>query len=149
MFSVAAGSGACDEPAVHVEAELAAAIERWETEGYTSYSMRLERFCFSCMWMTATVYVDAGSVVAFEDVISFGDTLSDSLLVAWNISLTSFKSVEGVFDIIATAIRQDAHSISASYHGELGYPESVGIDYWENAIDDEITYAISAVVKKP
>ena len=119
------------------ENDLDAAVALWEDEGYANYSMRLEISGWIGVRFAATVHIEAGRVVAFE---------SDSLLAAWGIPLSSFKSVEELFDIVATAIKGEADFIDVTYHNSLGYPQSVFIDYGERT-DSGRRYKVSDVVE--
>ena len=147
-LAYAAGAG-CDESLSTVADQLELAMNKWEANGYPTYSMRFERTCFCRPGdLTATLHIDAGRVVSFEDATAFGDTLSDSLLVAWDITLASFKSVDGLFDVIDAAIKLDADDIAVSYHGVLGYPLLIDIDYNIEIIDEEIVYQTSNLVEE-
>jgi len=53
-------------------------------------------------------------------------------------------TVDGLFDVIASANARNAAVLDASYDASLGYPTSISIDYTRNVADDEITYSVSA-----
>ena len=148
IFALAGATG-CDQSLSRLEEGLADAMEKWETQGYVDYSMRFGRSCFCGPGdLEATVHIEAGAVVAFEAATAFDDTLSDSLLVAWDITLSSFKSVQELFGVIEEAIRLDADDIAVTYNGALGYPQLIDIDYNIEIIDEEIVYHASDVVEK-
>ena len=149
-FAGVAGAAACAEPIPDTAADLDAAMDRWEANGFANYSMLFGRGC-TCVpgELVATLHIEADSVVSFEDVVANQQPTNDSLLAAWNISLSSFESVEGLFGIIASAIEQSAFYIGATYHAELGFPEAVNIDYSVRVADDEITYIASDIVEEP
>jgi len=54
--------------------------------------------------------------------------------------------VEGLFDIVAAAMKGEADFIDVTYHISLGYPQSVFIDYGEKA-DSGKRYKVSDVVE--
>ena len=86
--------------------------------------------------------------MAYTDVTGWqGAPISDSLLTTWDISVSNFESVEGLFGIIASAVDRDADVIDATYHAEMGYPQAVYIDNNDTWIDDDISYTISDVVE--
>ena len=124
-------------------------MNRWEAKGYANYSMRFERECF-CRpgFLGATLHVEAGTIVDYMDVTDIVGPLNDSTLVAWDITLSSFDSIEGLFEIIQAAIESNADEIAVSYHGELGYPESIDIDYYFSVYDEEIVYHTSDLVER-
>ncbi len=143
---VAAATG-CTNFRSDVENDLDAAMAQWEANGYASYSMHYEHVGFAGN-LAAKVHIEAGSVVAFEDVTVYGDTVSDSLLVVWNIEISSFHSIEGLFGIIEAAVGEQADEIAVTYHADLGYPETIYIDYIKLAIDDERSFYASDVMEK-
>ncbi len=59
------------------------------------------------------------------------------------LDLSLHETVEGLFDLIADAIARRAYSIQAAYHPDLGYPESVYIDYDERQADEERGFNIT------
>lgn len=50
---------------------------------------------------------------------------------------SSFRTINGLFDLIQAAIKANAASINATYSKEKGYPESIYIDYNEMMADEE------------
>ena len=144
--AIALAATGCSIFKSEMENDLDAARALWEDEGFANYSMRYG-YGGATGALAATVHVEGGIVVAFEDVTAVEGTLSDSAIVARNISVSNFGSVEGLFGIIASAIDRDADVINATYHAKMGYPESVFIDYSETYTDNEISYGVSDVLE--
>ena len=146
---VAAATG-CSIFKSETENDLDAAMAQWEANGYDRYSMRYGFSCFFCAptGIEATVLVEADAVVVYSDATDWqGEPISDSLLVAWGITESDFESVEGLFDIIATAIAGNFDQIETTYHTALGYPESIQIDPCYDCTDDGISYYVNDVVE--
>lgn len=55
-----------------------------------------------------------------------------------------YDTVEKLFDAIQDAIKRDADEVTVTYDPALGYPSNISIDFEEMAIDDEITFVVSA-----
>lgn len=130
-------------PEVEVLTDLEMARERWENARPSSYEFAVERMCFCgpesrgpvrlrVQGLTAVerVYVDSGAPVRAE--------MADG-----------FPTVDGLFDMLASAVAGDAHEVRATYDPVLGVPIDFWIDYWEFAADDEqgmtVTESVRAV----
>lgn len=115
--------------------ELDAARENWSVAEPAAYLMTVRRNCFCPLGgARVDVLVSSGQVTE----VSRNDTGE-----AIDISEGSFyPSVDGLHDILQDAIDRGAHSITASYHETMGYPVSFYIDYWENAVDEELGFEI-------
>ena len=57
-----------------------------------------------------------------------------------------YQTIEGLFDLLQEGIDKNAHSISAEYHSELGYPVKASIDYEEYSIDEELGFEIDSLL---
>jgi hypothetical protein len=73
--------------------------------------------------VSAATYVDDGSPVGEE-------------------YRTDLPTIEDLFEEIQDAIDREAHSLSASYDADRGYPTAVAIDYIENAVDEEMAFNV-------
>jgi hypothetical protein len=60
--------------------------------------------------------------------------------------LERYRTIEGLFDLLQEGIDKNAHSISAEYHSELGYPVKASIDYEEYTIDEELGFGIDSLL---
>lgn len=131
----AAAVAACGTGVLQPQREaLDAARSRWTAADLASYTFVVQRLCF-CIdeyvrpmrievvdgTVVSAVYVDDGSVVPEE---------------------IEAPTVAGLFEEIEGAIEQEAHSIEATYHAELGYPLDVSIDFIEHAVDEELGFRI-------
>ena len=59
--------------------------------------------------------------------------------------LERYRTIGGLFDLLQAGIDKKAHSISAKYHSELGYPIDVWIDYEEYTVDEELGFEINSL----
>ena len=54
--------------------------------------------------------------------------------------------MDGLFDLLQSAIDENAYTISAKYHPELGYPTEVWIDYEQQSVDEELGFSIHNLI---
>jgi hypothetical protein len=113
--------------------------QNWMDAGLTNYQFRFRRTC-SCTptILSGTVTVRAGKVVAVSDARGAGGEIIPDP------DLAAFKSIEDLFDIIRTQ-STNADLLSVKYDELRHFPLRVDIDYVMRAVDDEITYEVSAV----
>ena len=74
----------------------------------------------------------------------------DVAFVADNVPFTigtlwKYRTIEGLFDLLQEGIDENAHTISAHYHSELGYPVKASIDYEEDSVDEELGFEIDSL----
>lgn len=107
----------------------------WSRAGITSYRYTITRSCY-CLAESSgpvTVEVRGGQVVdrRYESGLGVSPQYSDI-----------FTSVPGLFSLIREAVAYPATSVTVRYHPQLGYPESIAIDWVAGAVDDEVSYRI-------
>ena len=96
--------------------------------------MVLFRSCECTPEMTGPVRVVVeNGVVLARRYTATGATVAAALANA-------FPSVEGLFDFIEDAQRQNAFRLEVSYDAALGYPTLIAVDYDRTIADDEFTY---------
>ncbi len=122
------------------------ALEKWENQKFPHYEFSYQMSCFCPKVTPAIVVVSSDSVYQILDP----DT-RDSLMIetgegtfeyAGDLYPTFYRTIDGLFGIIKEA-RQEAYKFNADYDSEFGYPVNIGIDYYKDAVDDEIGYTIS------
>ena len=116
------------------EDELNAARRRWAEEGPQAYVMVLFRSCECTPEMTGPVRVS----VLNGNIMSRRYT-ENGMLVAASMA-NSFPDVEGLFDFIEDAQRQNAFRLEVSYDPVRGYPTLISVDYDRMIADDEFVY---------
>ena len=118
---------------------LVEAQARWAGLNLGDYDFRMSWQCFCDSDFRAPVDLEVRG-----GEITGGVYAPDSALTTV-VDLSRYETVDGLFDLIADAIAQEAHSIQATYHPEHGYPESVFIDYSLHTVDEESGFAITKV----
>jgi len=139
-LTVTLGLSACASPTAPEDPLLL--LERneatWSRAGVTSYRYTIARSCFCVPESSGpvTVEVRSGQVVdrRYESGLGVSPQYSDI-----------FTSVPGLFGLIREAAAYPAASVTVRYHPQLGYPESIAIDWVAGAVDDEVSYRISAL----
>lgn len=134
---LAAVSLACGDSTSPEEGDLRAARRRWETAGRLSYSFTLSRSCECTPEMAGPVRVTVqdGAVVS-RVYVSGGGPVPPVLESA-------FPSIDGLFELIEEALRQNAYSLDVRYDATLGYPTIISVDYDRQIADDEFVHIVS------
>ena len=115
---------------------LGEARVRWDALGLVDYEFRTNWVCFCLREFNAQVDLEV------RDGVIVGGVYAPETGFTSAVDLSLYETVKGLFDIITDAIVRDAHKITATYHPEYGYPESVFIDYDERIADEERGFAI-------
>lgn len=118
--------------------DLRDARGRWARNGYASYDLTLRQLCFCGFVEPVRIEVRNGEKAATL-IAATGEPLPYPI---------EFPTVSGLFAIIEDALDRDAHELDVTYHPDLGYPVEIAIDYIENAVDDEVTWRVSSVVRR-
>jgi hypothetical protein len=118
--------------------DLEDARRKWERQGITSYELTVNVLCFCIERGPFAVVVERGRVVSVTDGQGVQRTPNEFVPL----------TVEDLFDKIEDAIARDADQIDVRYDPELGYPREIAIDFIELAIDDEVTYTASDLVRR-
>ena len=124
------------EPAP-VSPELEQARQRWQAAGLSDYQMTLRRMCFC----PSPDYTGP-----FEVTVRDGD-VSRVRLSGARVDAERGVSVEALFALIDDAYERGAVEVALSFHPELGYPTSIGIDYDRQMADEEIGYRVSDLAR--
>ena len=61
-------------------------------------------------------------------------------------AIERYKAMDNLFDLLQSAIDENAYTISAKYHPELGYPTDVWIDYEQHSVDEELGFSIHNLI---
>ena len=119
-----------------VQRELNRNRRLWQSHSVEDYRYVGRRLCYCGQEATGPVRVE----VVDGEVVSLTYEEDGEPVVATFAGL--WPGFEGVFDIVQDAIDRDAAEIVVEYHAEYGYPTSIGIDYMENAVDEELGYVV-------
>ena len=67
---------------------------------------------------------------------------SDSGLTVKPENRRYFPTIDGLFDVVETVLKDGADDLEVRWHEDLGYPKTINIDYIQNAIDDEVSFSV-------
>lgn len=112
----------------------------WERQRLSDYDFELLISCFCRYDGTLLVRVRAGTVISATR-LSDGSPLTAAELAA-------VPSIRELFEIARDALER-ADEVEVAYHPTLGYPNSMAIDWQQNAADDEVFYTAAEVVPAP
>ena len=110
---------------------------RWGRADLDAYAFTLQRGCFCPMELIGPVRI----VVRGDSVVSRTYSTDGTPVPAqW---APYFGTMEDVFEVIDDALERSADDLHVSYHRTLGYLVEADIDYIENAVDDELSLAVT------
>lgn len=112
--------------------ELLGHQARWNTRGPGSYVYAVERLCFCPEEYRGPVRVRVQDGVAVERVY-----VASGLAVPPAIA-DAFPTVDGLFELLRSAIDADAFEVRVTYDPTLGVPIDLWIDYNEMTADEEL-----------
>ncbi|MEO5815353.1 MAG: DUF6174 domain-containing protein [Gemmatimonadaceae bacterium] len=119
------------------ESDFARARLLWTSERPAAYDYTLRLSCFCGSEVTrAVVVVVRGNAVESRKYADNGDAVS----ATFN---STFPTVDGMFNVIASAIDNHSARVDVSYDPILGYPTSIALDGSTMIADDESWYTLS------
>ncbi|MBI5511615.1 MAG: hypothetical protein HY903_22900 [Deltaproteobacteria bacterium] len=136
------GLSACGDS--HEQNALKDARVQWRAAGPAAYEWVVQRTCFCPDIEPVRVQVrDAAVVSAARQMDATTEVaLTVDAYQAW-------FTVDGLFDEVRRAIDEGADELTVTYDPEYGYPRSVAIDRYENAMDDETGFNARGLVSLP
>jgi hypothetical protein len=122
LAMVATAAASCQE--AEREAALTEARQKWAAADIDDYSWTVEKSCF-CIGLPGQVNI----------------TVVDGVVTATSAAVDPDypQTVDDMFQLIEDSL--DADDLVVSYNRQLGYPELISIDFYADAIDDEVSYA--------
>jgi hypothetical protein len=138
MLAVA---GCTTEPNGDVRTEYEQQRVLWEATSTVDYTYQLRISCF-CPGgpFPVLVTVEGGIVAALEWV----DPPSDFPEADPDTDFYG-KTIDDLYDIIRDALDTEADGIEVTYDPAGPYPATINIDFFVDAVDDEITYEASSL----
>lgn len=110
---------------------LRAARARWASSGIDSYELTVRRLCFCGFVEPVRVKVVNGAIVS-RTVVTTGEPVPE-------LFASYYPDVPGLFAIVEEAANE-ADDLDTEFDPNYGYPAEISIDWWENAVDDEVVY---------
>ena len=124
-------------------ASLRTARALWSEQHIDSYQFSLRRLCECLPEWTRPV-----AIVVHEDaVVSLTDAETGAAISPDRAQY--YFTIDGLFEVIADAIRREAAQVDIEYDDTLGFPRRVSIDYNAETADDEIFYVVSDFSRAP
>lgn len=113
----------------------------WQDLALTDYDMQQQRSCFCSPESIRLMYIRVrGDEI---DAVWEYETLDPVDEALWPL----FRPVEGLFDIIQTAIDDRYDDLDVEYHEAFGFPMMmISVDPDRDVADDEITYTSSVFI---
>jgi hypothetical protein len=121
--------------------ELAAARGLWLEADLRNYSFTLRQLCFCPPEITEPVLIEVrnGEIEAVSRPGSHSPLDPPSV--------DDWVAVEGLFDLVQSAIDRDGDVIEVEYHPEFGYPMSAFLDYEQGPSDEELKFEVSGLTR--
>ena len=119
---------------------LRAAHERWQRSGIDSYELTVRRICYCLSVDAVRVKVENGVVVS-RTFAGTGDPVPTTYA-------SLYPDVPGLFAIVEEAAR-DADDLDTRFDPTYGFPVEISIDWYEVAVDDEISYRTESFTITP
>ena len=118
---------------------LATNRQKWESQHINHYRFQLLIGCFCAFRneMPLTIEIRNDQVVSILN--NQQEPVADDLLPMFE----TYNSIEKLFDVLDSVLNGGADQVTVEYNAEYGYPQSISIDYIQEAIDDEMGFTIS------
>ncbi len=114
--------------------------KKWESEMVSSYNFSFQWSCF-CL----PDYVAQVNITVRENRIHGAAFVEGDIPIPLEVAKERYRTMEGLFNLLQSAIDENAETISVTYHPELGYPTEVWIDYDERIADEERGFTIHSL----
>ena len=123
-----------------IQSELDQNRKKWMSQMVSNYQFNFRWICFCTL-----EYMTPVNISVRENRIDSAAFVGGDAPVAVE-GFDRYRTIDGLFDLLQEGIDKNAHSISAHYHSELGYPIDVWIDYDEAIADEELGFEINGLV---
>ena len=122
--------GACASPTTP-ENDLADYRTLWEAQRLTDYTFDVSRVCYCQFRGDVRVTVKDGVITGVSELAS--EVARDP---------ETFRTIDGLFDLVQDAYDRDAHEIQVEFDPGRGYPTRIWIDYVEMMADEEMGFTL-------
>lgn len=145
LLTVALGAAAaCSDqgPVIDSLRQVEAARDRWAAHRLDRYSFDLLRVCDCTSEEAGPVTVTVQGTEPVARYYVSGGEVPASLAAR-------FLSVDGLFDLLESAIRAEAWDITVQYDPTTGVPLQLRIDYEPLDFDDDVSYKVQGLPRAP
>jgi len=122
--------GACTSPTTP-ENDLADYRTLWEAQRLTDYTFDVSRVCYCQFMGDVRVTVQGGVITGVTELAS--EVARDP---------ETFRTIDGLFDLVQDAYDRDAHEVQVDFDPDRGYPTRIWIDYVEMMMDEEMGFTL-------
>ena len=129
-----------DDRLADVQSKLDQNRQKWMSKEVSNYQFNFQWNCFCGPEHVAPVNISVR-----ENRIGSAAFVEDDVPVAVE-GLKRYRTIDGLFDLLQEGIDKNAHTFSAEYHSELGYPIKGSIDYEKDKRDEELSFEIDSLL---
>ena len=133
------GSACATNPIDEMRAEYEIERAAWQAMGATAYTYQLRISCFCPVGpYPVRVTVEDGvvtSVAWVDPEPGFSGDDPDQDFYG--------RTIDDLYDVLGRAFDTEADAIGVTYDAGAHYPAQIDLDYYRNAVDDEVTYRAS------
>ena len=122
--------GACTSPTTP-ENDLADYRTLWEAQRLTDYTFDVSRVCYCQFMGDVRVTVQGGVITGVTELAS--EVARDP---------ETFRTIDGLFDLVQDAYDRDAHEVQVDFDPDRGYPTRIWIDFVETMMDEEMGFTL-------
>lgn len=122
--------GACASPTTP-ENDLAYYRTLWENQHLTDYTFDVSRVCHCQFVGDVRVTVKDGVITGVTELASEVAREPDT-----------FRTIDGLFDLVQDAYDRDAHEVRVEFDSGRGYPTRIWIDYVQMMADEEMDFTL-------
>ena len=126
---------------VDIQSRLDNNRKKWDSEMVSNYQFDFQWSCYCIVDFVAQV-----NITVRDNQIHSAAFVEGDVPIPHDIAIERYQAMDGLFDLLQSAIDANAHTISAKYHFDLGYPTEVWIDYEERTADEERGFSIHNLI---
>ena len=108
----------------------------WAAQGLTDYTFDVTKVCYCQSVGDVRVTVKGGVITGVTELAS--EVARDP---------ETFRTIDGLFDLVQDAYERDAHEVQVEFDPNRGYPTRIWIDYGRMIADEEMGFTLLSEVK--
>ena len=127
LLLAACGGDSTTAPANHLGEQRAL----WASQDLTDYTFDVSRVCYCQFVGDVRVTVKDGVITGVTELAS--EVARDP---------ETFRTIDGLFDLVQDAYVRDAHEVQVEFDPSRGYPTRIWIDYVQMMADEEVGFTL-------